>query len=630
MDPSFRPKNEPAAPSGWSKRIGLALLVLLIAWWAASIFLGGPQRTAVSYSEFRDQLQQGNVQEATIQGREVRGSLDKAITRTTAGNRTEDVTAFTTRIPEFGGDTVLALMEDKGVEVQVEEPRRGDWWIILFSLLPLLLLAALFYAQYRRMKGAGGGGPGGMFNIGKSKAKLYEESDESAAMDDVAGCRGAKTELSETIAYLKDPTRLQRLGGEAPKGVLLVGPPGSGKTLLARAVAGEAQVPFFSITGSDFMEMFVGVGASRVRNMFQEAKKRAPCIVFIDELDSIGRQRGAGLGGGHDEREQTLNQILSEMDGFEPNESVVVMSATNRPDILDPALVRPGRFDRRIIVEMPNTEDRKEILDIHARHKPLSRDVDMEELARATQGFSGADLETLLNEAALLAARAEREEITRQDIEAARDKVLMGLERQGMHLSDRERRMVAYHESGHAAAAALLEHADPVHKVSIIPRTRAMGATQQFPEKERYLYGREYMLDRLAVMMGGRAAEELVFQTSTSGAGNDLKEAAKLARKMVLEWGMSEKFRHMALGGQDKEVFLGSELGSRRDYSEQTAREVDQEVRSILDESFEKAYAVVQEHREGLDKLVDKLLDKEEIQGDRVLEVLGVKKGGSP
>ncbi|MFW5837420.1 MAG: ATP-dependent zinc metalloprotease FtsH, partial [Desulfovibrionaceae bacterium] len=564
MDPSFKPRPTPASPSGWSKRIGVFLILLLVGWWLASLFLRGPDRAPLPYSEFRNQIEQGNVQEATIQGRSVRGSLEKAVTRTTARNRTVEVTAFTSQLPGFGADKVLDLMEKQGVAIDVEPERDRGWWIIIFSLLPLLIIAGLVYAQYRRMKGLGGGGGAGMFNIGKSKAKLFEESAESTNMDDVAGCRGAKTELSETVAYLKDPTRLRKLGGEAPKGVLLVGPPGTGKTLLARAVAGEADVPFFSITGSDFMEMFVGVGASRVRNMFEEAKKKAPCIVFIDELDSIGRQRGAGLGGGHDEREQTLNQILSEMDGFEPNESVVVMSATNRPDILDPALIRPGRFDRRIIVEPPNTEDRKAILRIHAREKPMGQDVDLDELARATPGFSGADLQTLLNEAALLAARAERDEIVRQDIEAARDKVLMGLERQGMHLSDKERSMVAYHESGHAAVAAVLPHADPVHKVSIVPRTRAMGATQQFPEKERYLYGREYMLDRLAVMMGGRAAEEIVFQTSTSGAGNDLKQAAKLARKMVLEWGMSEKFRHMALGGEDKEVFLGSELGSRR------------------------------------------------------------------
>jgi cell division protease FtsH len=425
---------------------------------------------------------------------------------------------------------------------------------------------------------------------------------------------------------LREPKKFKSIGGKVPKGVLLLGPPGTGKTLLARAVAGEAEVPFFSITGSDFMEMFVGVGASRVRNMFKDAKKRAPSIIFIDELDSIGRRRGAGLGGGHDEREQTLNQLLSELDGFEPNENVIVMGATNRPDILDPALLRPGRFDRRITVEMPTMQDRLEILKVHARNKPLAEDVDLERVARSTPGFSGADLENLLNEAALLAAREQSQQIEKHHIDQAIDKVLMGLERGGLGLTEEECAMLAYHESGHAIVAALLPKADPIHKVSIVPRGRAMGVTQQLPEKERYIYGKDYMLDRLAVMMGGRAAESLVWETATSGAEDDLKQATRLARKMILDWGMSEQLGNLALGGERENIFLGEEIAQRREYSETTAREIDEEIKRILGSCFERAGKVLREHREGLDRLAEMLQDEEEVPGERVMEVLGLDK----
>jgi cell division protease FtsH len=452
---------------------------------------------------------------------------------------------------------------------------------------------------------------------------MYQKQEVKTTFDNVAGAEGAKQELMEIITFLKDPSRIRRLGAGVPRGVLLVGPPGTGKTLLARAVAGEAGVPFFSITGSDFMEMFVGVGASRVRSLFEDAKKNAPCIIFIDELDSIGRRRGAGLGGGHDEREQTLNQLLSELDGFEHNENVIVMTATNRPDILDPALLRPGRFDRRITVDLPSTKSRLEILRLHSRTKPLDDNVDLEKLARGTPGFSGADLENLLNEAALLAVRSDRSVILSEDIEAARDKILMGLVRQGLALTDDECRLIAYHEGGHAIVAALLPNADPVHKVSIIPRSRSMGVTQQLPEREKFIYDMEYMLDRLAVMMGGRASEELVFNTSTSGAGNDLVQATKLARKMVLEWGMSERFMHMALGGADGEVFLGEDLAKHREYSEQTAREVDEEVQSILHKAYQRARKTLEEKRAELDRLVDLLLEHEEIDGNAVLQLTG-------
>ncbi len=447
----------------------------------------------------------------------------------------------------------------------------------------------------------------------------------NTTFDDVAGLKGAKTELQEIISFLKNPNKFDSLGGEIPRGLLMVGPPGTGKTLLARAVAGEANVPYFTITGSDFMEMFVGVGAKRVRDMFDKAKEKSPSIIFIDEIDSIGRKRGAGLGGGHDEREQTLNQLLSELDGFEPNEGVVVMAATNRPDILDKALLRPGRFDRQITVHLPTQEHREEILGIHAKNKKLSDEVDLGEIARSTPGFSGADLQNLLNEAALIAARHKRKAIEQQDIDQARDKVMMGLKREGIRLSDKEKKLLAYHEAGHAIVAAVLENADPIHKVTVIPRGKAMGVTMQLPEKEKLLYEKKYMLDRMAVMMGGRAAENLIFDTATSGAENDLKQITKLARKMVLDWGMSDKFNNIAFGGQREQVFLGEQMGSQREYSDSTAREIDEEVQRILKESFNTALTVIKENREVLDKLADELLEKEEVSGKKVMEWLNGK-----
>ncbi|MFW6284067.1 MAG: ATP-dependent zinc metalloprotease FtsH, partial [Desulfosalsimonas sp.] len=462
----------------------------------------------------------------------------------------------------------------------------------------------------------------GLFSIGQTRARLYQRSQESTRFDDVAGAQGAKTELHELVVFLKDPGKIRELGAEVPKGVMLVGPPGTGKTLLARAVAGEADVPFFSITGSDFMEMFVGVGAKRVRSLFQDAKKNAPAIVFIDEIDAIGRRRGAGLGGGHDEREQTLNQLLSELDGFEESQNVIVMTATNRPDVLDPALMRPGRFDRRIIVDLPNTSDRQKILEIYARNKDLAGDVDLAALAHGTPGFSGADLRNLLNEAALLAARENKQVIENEDIEQARDKILMGLVRQGLALTEEEKQMVAYHEAGHAVVGASLKYADPVHKVSIVPRTRAMGATQQFPEGEKYIYHKQYLSDRLSVMMGGRAAEMLVFDTATSGAANDLQSATQIARRMVLEWGMSGRFEHMALGTQGGEVFLGEELAKTREYSEMTAREVDREVEALLSQAFARARNILETNREAMDQLAETLIENEEVSGRRVYALL--------
>jgi cell division protease FtsH len=595
--------------------IGLALLFLFFNPFAGG--LGNPPQ--IDYSTFKHQLQQGNVKNVTIQGEQIRGTLKEPAQTQVSSSNTITYTNFSTYVPSVGDNQLLPELENQGVTIKTEPTSNFSWVTLLVTLAPLLILIGLGYILFRSMRAQG---QGGIFSMGQSRAKLYNRAQERTTFDDVAGAHGAKAELEEIIDFLKHPGRFQRLGGEIPKGVLLVGPPGTGKTLLARAVAGEASVPFFSITGSDFMEMFVGVGASRVRSMFEDAKKAAPGIIFIDELDSIGRQRGAGVGGGHDEREQTLNQLLNELDGFEPNQNVIVMAATNRPDILDPALLRPGRFDRQITVDLPTLKARVEILKIHSRNKPLADEADLEETARGTPGFSGADLENMLNEAALLAARNNKNAIETEDIEEARDKVMMGLEREGLGLTDEECRLLAYHEGGHAVVAAVLPNADPVHKVSIVPRGRAMGVTQQLPERDKYLYQRDYMLDRLAVMMGGRAAEQLVLNTETSGAENDLKQATKLARKMVLDWGMSRRFEHIALGGERQQVFLGEQLAQGREYSETTAREVDEEVNGILEEAYQRATSTLQEHRAALDRLADVLVEEEEIPGKRVLEII--------
>jgi cell division protease FtsH len=599
--------------------IWFILLLALAGWVWQSIYQSPSSPVQISYTEFRTQVLADNVSSVTITGNQVQGDLNKAANTTDSAGNKQSYQQFTTYVPSFGDRNLLPTLESHSVDVTVQPDNGIALLPLLINYLPIVLLGVLLVIYFRRMQSQGQG----LFSMGQSRAKLYDRRKERTTFNDVAGAEGAKTELMEVIDFLKDPDRFHTLGGTIPKGVLLVGSPGTGKTLLARAVAGEADVPFFSITGSDFMEMFVGVGASRVRDLFKEAKKVSPCIIFIDELDSIGRRRGAGLGGGHDEREQTLNQLLSEMDGFEPTQSVIVMAATNRPDILDPALLRPGRFDRRITVDLPTLKDRVEIIKIHSRNKPLAPDVDIESIARGTPGFSGADLENLMNEAALLAARKDKQSIGQADVEEARDKVLMGLERRNLALTSDETRMIAYHEGGHALLAVYLPNTDPIHKVTIVPRGRAMGVTQQLPEREKYLYPREYMLDRLAVMMGGRAAEDLVYQTATSGAENDLKQATKLARKMVLDWGMSKRLGHVALGSENQEVFLGEELGHRREYSEDTARDVDEEVKNILDEAFNRARSVLAEHRDGLDKLADSLVQHEELTGQEVIRLLG-------
>ena len=585
-----------------------------VLYWVFNLIIGGKQPPQVSYSSFLEQLRQGNVAEITVQGNRVRGRYLKPVTIQVKEDKTREHEYFVTHIPSFGGDGLQPLLEEQGVEVHVRPERQFSFWNIILSVLPFVFLIWLFFTFFGRRKSQ----MQNIFSMGRSKVKQYRGHREEITFDDIAGSKGVKTELKEVIEYLKDPSWYHRLGGRAPRGVLLVGPPGTGKTLLARAVAGEADVPFFHITGSDFMEMFVGVGASRVRDLFEKAKKQSPSIIFIDELDSIGRHRGAGLGGGHDEREQTLNQLLSEMDGFEPNESVIVMAATNRPDILDPALLRPGRFDRRVSVDLPSLKDRVEVLKIHSRKKPLTKKVDLEEIARSVPGFSGADLENMLNEAALLAARKRKEVIDKEDLEEARDKIIMGIERENLALKEEEKKIIAYHEAGHAVVASVVPHADPVHKVTIIPRGSSMGSTHQLPEGDRYIYPKEYLLDRLAVMLGGRAAEKLAVNSLTSGAENDLKEATRVARKMVLDWGMSERFGEVALGGRREHVFLGEEIAERREYSDETARLVDEEIKCILDEALRRASDILRSHREGLRRVAESLIEKEEMTGEEV------------
>jgi cell division protease FtsH len=592
-------------------------------WFQSPLGILSESAHEVSYSTFRQQLREGNVAQVTITGETIEGQFKERLTLPVEEGEEEptEFTGFITYLPSFGDDQLLELLQEQEVEIQTEPQNGIPWLSLLINFAPFLLLFLFFIPLLNRMRSQGQG----ILTMMKSRARLYSRSKEGITFDDVAGLQSAKTELKEIIEFLKEPVRFQRLGGEIPRGVLLVGPPGTGKTLLARAVAGEAQVPFFSITGSDFMEMFVGVGASRVRDLFETAKRIAPSIVFIDELDSIGRSRGAGLGGGHDEREQTLNQLLSELDGFEPNENVIIMAATNRPDILDPALLRPGRFDRRITVDTPALKDRTKILNIHSRNKPLDQNVDLEEIARSTPGFSGADLENLLNEAALLAARKDKNRIEKEDIEEARDKVLIGLEREGLSLSDKEVQILSYHEGGHALLAALLPNADPLHKVSIVPRGRAMGVTQQLPEGDKYIFSKDYLMDRLAGILGGRAAEDLIFQSSSNGAQDDLKQATRLARKMVLDWAMSEKLGPVALGSQQEHIFLGEEIGKPKEYSEQTAREVDMEIRHILDQAYETAFETLRSHQDELEAMARKLMEQEEMTAKEVLKLIGQK-----
>lgn len=618
------PAGQTPPPAGRNMFIWLMIFTFLVLWYIFSLndgngFFGGSPE--IDYSHFREELKENNIRQVHVQGERITGELIQPRQLRISRQDTTFYNDFSTFMPSFGDDQLLAILEESGVRLSAEPESQNYWWYIIIFSFPLLLFLIIGFIFYRRLQAQGRG----MMNIGQSQARLQRPENNKTKFADVAGYEGAKTELKEIIEFLKDPSHFQELGAKLPKGILLVGPPGTGKTLFARAVAGEAGVPFFTITGSDFMEMFVGVGAKRVREMFKKAKEMSPSIIFVDEIDSIGRSRGAGLGGGHDEREQTLNQLLSELDGFEPTENVVVMAATNRPDILDKALLRPGRFDRQITIDLPSQDARVAILKIHARNKPLDEDVDFDKIARATPGFSGADIENLLNEASLLAGRVKRKSISMNDIEKARDKVIMGLEREGMNIDHDEKKLIAYHEAGHALVATVLPNADPVHKVTIMPRGRAMGVTQQLPQKEKYLYNKEYLLDRLAVIMGGRAAEELIFDTSTSGAQNDLQQVSKMARKMVMDWGMSEKFGHMSFGTNQEEVFLGRDMTKQKEFSDETAREIDEEVQKISREAYARAMTSLTKHRNVLDRIAKLLLEKEEISGEVVTSLLNHK-----
>ncbi len=590
--------------SQFSRNLALWLVLALLVLLVVNIFQGQQRRDEeISYSQFVSQLKAGHVAEVTVQGNSIRGRMD-------------DNRAFRTYGPQE--DAIKRFLELE-VPFSVKPEANDPWYIVLLvQWFPMLLLVGVWIFFMRQMQMGGGKA----MAFGKSRARLLNENQNKVTFNDVAGIDEAKEELEEIIAFLRDPKKFTRLGGRIPKGVLLVGSPGTGKTLLARAVAGEAGVPFFSISGSDFVEMFVGVGASRVRDLFVQGKKNAPCIIFIDEIDAVGRHRGAGLGGGHDEREQTLNQLLVEMDGFESNEGVIMVAATNRPDVLDPALLRPGRFDRRIVVPRPDVRGREGILKVHTRKVPLADDVDLAVLAKATPGFSGADLENLVNEAALQAAREGRDSVCHRNFELAKDKVLMGSERRSMVLSEEERRNTAYHESGHALVARLLPGADPVHKVTIIPRGMALGVTQQLPEDDRHTYSRVFLLNNLAILYGGRVAEELVLDDITTGAGNDIEKATELARKMVCEWGMSDALGPVTLAKPNEEVFLGMELHQRREYSEETARSIDKEVRRILSDAYERAKGILKTHLSVLHAMADALLEREVLDSKEIDEII--------
>ena len=599
-----------------SKHIALWLVLLLVFLVIFSVFSKQHGREPeVVFSEFMASVERGEVQEVVIQGQNIQGKYKSG----------ERFRSFAPNDP----DLVKALRERK-VKIAAKPEDESPWYmVLLLNWFPMLLLIGVWIFFMRQMQVGGGKA----MSFGKSRAKLLTENQHRVTFADVAGADEAKDDLQEIIAFLKDPKKFTKLGGRIPKGCLLVGPPGTGKTLLARAIAGEAGVPFFSISGSDFVEMFVGVGASRVRDLFVQGKKNAPCIIFIDEIDAVGRHRGAGLGGGHDEREQTLNQLLVEMDGFEANEGVILIAATNRPDVLDPALLRPGRFDRRVVVPRPDVKGREGILQVHTRKVPVAEDVDIAVLARATPGFAGADLENLVNEAALLAARSNKEKVDMGDFEVAKDKVMMGAERRSMIISDEEKRVTAFHEAGHALVAKLLPGADPVHKVTIIPRGMALGLTQQLPIDEKHTYQKDYLLNNLAILFGGRVAEELVLNHMTTGAGNDIEKATDLAHRMVCEWGMSEKLGPMTFGKKEEEIFLGRDFTQKVDYSENTAIEIDAEIRRIIQESYQRAKDLLKKNLDVLHKIAETLLEKEVLDGseiDAIVREFGGNNGGAP
>jgi cell division protease FtsH len=577
----------------------LACLVLL--WQIVQKSTSNGKEQEISFSTFMDDARQGQVQDVTITNSTVTGHF-----------RNSKDNAFHTTVPANYPDMFKTLQDNK-VSITVKDTQGNAWWPILLQLSPILIIGAVWYFMIRQMQSGGNKA----LSFGKSRARLLSMQQKKVTFKDVAGVDEAKEELKEIIEFLREAQKFQKLGGRIPKGVLLVGPPGTGKTLLARAVAGEANVPFFSISGSDFVEMFVGVGASRVRDLFEQGKKNAPCIIFIDEIDAVGRHRGAGLGGGHDEREQTLNQLLVEMDGFESNDGVILVAATNRPDVLDPALLRPGRFDRRVVVGRPDVRGREEVLRVHSKKVPISDDVDLRVLARGTPGFSGADLANMVNEAALTAARANRKAVHMYDFELAKDKVLMGAERKSMLLSDEEKRVTAYHEAGHALVAAKREHADPLHKVTIIPRGMALGVTMQLPEDDKHTVTKDYLETQLAILMGGRCAEEIYLKQMTTGAGNDIERASELARKMVCEYGMS-RLGPLTFGKKEEQIFLGREIAQHRDFSEETARQIDSEVRSLVDSGYQSAYRILDQNGPIMHRLATALLERETIDANEI------------
>ncbi len=557
-----------------------------------------------NYSDFINAVESNRVLDVETRGRSI-------IWRDAEGKR------FKTYAPE--DPEMIKIIREKKIAINAKKEEETPLWQnILISWFPMIILIGVWLFFMRQMQIGGGKA----LSFGKSKAKILTKEQHKVTFDSVAGIEEAKDELEEIIDFLRDPKRFTKLGGRIPKGVLLIGAPGTGKTLLARAIAGEADVPFFSISGSDFVEMFVGVGASRVRDLFLQGKRNAPCIVFIDEIDAVGRHRGAGLGGGHDEREQTLNQLLVEMDGFESNEGVILIAATNRPDVLDPALLRPGRFDRQVVVPVPDVKGREEIIKVHSKKVPLAEDVNLTLLARGTPGFTGADLENLVNEAALLAARLGKERVEMVDLEQAKDKVMMGVERKSMIIPLEERRITAYHEAGHTLVAKMIPGTDPIHKVTIIPRGRALGITQQLPIDEKHTYPKDYLLNNIAIMMGGRVAEELVLNSQTTGAGNDIERSTEIARKMVCEWGMSDNLGPLAYGKKEEQIFLGREFAQHRDYSEDTARLIDNEIRAIVTQSYEKAKEIIQGNMDTLHRLASALLEKEVLDGNQIERII--------
>ena len=565
-------------------------------------------QSEVVFSDFMDKVEQGQINEVVISGDNISGKY-------------MDGNAFQTTAPPKDPDLIKSLRQ-KNVRIVVVPPEQTSWYMsILISWFPMLLLLGIWIFFMRQMQSGGGKA----MSFGKSKARLLNDTKNKTTFKDVAGVDEAKEELHEIIEFLKEPQKFSKLGGKIPKGVLLVGPPGTGKTLLARAISGEANVPFFSISGSDFVEMFVGVGASRVRDLFEQGKKNSPCIIFIDEIDAVGRHRGAGLGGGHDEREQTLNQLLVEMDGFENNEGVILIAATNRPDVLDPALLRPGRFDRQVTVGRPDVKGREGILKVHTSTVPLLDGVDLKIIARGTPGFTGADLANLVNEAALLAARDDKKAVAMSDFEEAKDKVMMGVERRSMVISEKEKKTTAYHEAGHALVAVLLPGTDPLHKVTIIPRGRALGVTMQLPMDEQHTYQRNYLINSLAILMGGRCAEEICLGEMTTGAGNDIERATEMARKMVCEWGMSEKMGPLTYGAKEEQVFLGKDFSSQKNFSDQTAKLIDQEVKTLVMGGYTRATELLTQNRDKLEEMAQALLEHETLNAQNIQNILNGK-----